>query len=346
MKSSKKCTINSHQGSELQKKEVILQKDREIVYDEIPPFPPNMQMELTNICNHRCLFCGYEKMKRPRKKCDKELMFDVLKQAYELGTREVGFYMIGEPFILDDVDDYVRTAKNLGYTYIYITTNGTLANIEKVKKCYEAGLDSIKYSINGSNRYEYKKMHGRDDFDKVKRNVIELNEYKKKNAIKDLGVFISFIKTEWNKNNIDELYQEYGELVDKIYVWDCKIQGGWLDTESMIHQGIISPESLESLGGGLPCGMLFNRFHVTCEGLLDACCVDFGYEMAVADLREISLAEAWRSDVMREIRRKHLQGEINGTYCYNCVFLKNEKTFPINQALAEKRYFSEKGNEQ
>lgn len=337
MRSSKEWTINSPRKLEPQKKEVILQKDRETVYDETPPFPKNMQMELTNICNHKCLFCGYQKMKRPHKKCDKDLMFDVLKQAYELGTREVGFYMIGEPFILDDVDDYIRTAKNLGYTYIYITTNGTLANMEKVKKCYEAGLDSIKFSINGSNRYEYKKMHGRDDFDTVKRNVTELSEFKKRNAIEDLGVFISFIKTEWNKNNIDELYQNYGELVDTIYVWDCKIQGGGLDTESLIHQGIIYPENLESLGG-LPCGMLFNRFHVTCEGLLDACCVDFGYEMAVADLRETSLAKAWGSEVMREIRRKHLQGDIKGTYCYNCVFLKNEKTFPINRVLAEKFY--------
>ena len=318
-------------------KGVILQKDRDVVFNELPPYPKNMQMELTNFCNHRCVFCGYESMKRPKRKCDKELMLDVLRQAYDLGTREVGFYMIGETFIIDDVEDYIKEAKRLGYTYIYITTNGVLADLPKVIGCYRAGLNSIKYSINGSNRSEYERMHGKDDFDVVKKNIEDLKEYISKNSIEDLGVFISFIKTEWNKNNIDELYTQFGELVDQIYIWDCKIQGGGLDTDNLIKKGIMKKENLISLGG-YPCPMLFNRFHVTCEGILDACCVDFGYEMAVADLREVSLKDAWNSEAMKEIRRKHISGSIENTYCYNCVFIKNEDVSPINPILAQNLY--------
>ena len=64
-------------------------------------------------------------------------------------------------------DQFVKKAKQLGIKRVYITTNGALANIEKVTKCIDAGLDSIKFSINASNREEYKTVHGYDDFDKV-----------------------------------------------------------------------------------------------------------------------------------------------------------------------------------
>ena len=39
-------------------------------------------------------------MKRKVGKIKKELVFDLLQQAYDLGTREVGFYATGEPFLV------------------------------------------------------------------------------------------------------------------------------------------------------------------------------------------------------------------------------------------------------
>ena len=59
-------------------------------------------------------------------------------------------------------------------TRIYITTNGALAQPDRIRYLAELGLNSIKYSVNASTRETYKKIHGKDDFETVRNNIIEL----------------------------------------------------------------------------------------------------------------------------------------------------------------------------
>ena len=79
-----------------------------------------------------------------------------------------------------------------------------------------------------------------------------------------------------------------------------------------------------------PCSMLFNRLHVTWEGYLNACCVDFNNYLAVADLNKVSLLDAWNSDRMLTLRRMHLNDKIpDNIMCYNCVHNENHTIAPI-----------------
>jgi molybdenum cofactor biosynthesis enzyme MoaA len=95
----------------------------------------------------------------------------------------VGLYSTGDPFITKNLDQYISIAKNLNIKRVYITTNGALANFDKAKKCIDAGLDSIKFSINAGTKESYKIIHGFDDFEKVKKNVRDIYEYIKINQI-------------------------------------------------------------------------------------------------------------------------------------------------------------------
>ena len=44
-----------------------LRRERSAILSENPPIPRNMMIELTNICNHKCIFCNYQTMKRPKR---------------------------------------------------------------------------------------------------------------------------------------------------------------------------------------------------------------------------------------------------------------------------------------
>lgn len=155
-----------------------LRLNREAVYREQPPFPRNMLIEVTNRCNHKCIFCAHKKMRRPFGNCDKRSMTNIIRQAFELGTREVGFYLTGEPLLNNDLEYYVGLCKKIGFEYIYLTTNGVFAEKERIRKLCEAGLSSLKFSINAATKETYQFIHGRDDFDKVFRNLIDINELK------------------------------------------------------------------------------------------------------------------------------------------------------------------------
>lgn len=307
-----------------------LRLNRDVVYNIRPPFPRNMMIELTNICNHNCIFCGYNKMRRKKGQCDKKFIFEIIEQAYSEGTREVGFYMIGEPLLCKELEEYVLKAKELGYTYIYITTNGAMANIDRMKKLLDAGLNSVKFSINAAKKETYKKVHGKDDYEKVRENIYNLSNYVREQK-KDVSIFISFIENELNKNEVEELKREFSSYVDKIYIFPCANQGGGM--MELIEKGIVKRNELKK-GSEIPCPMLFNRLHITYEGYLDACCVDTNNYMAVLDLHLVTLKEAWYSNEMIELRKQHLEGKIDSIACYNCVYNKDIKIKPINKKFA------------
>lgn len=307
-----------------------LRTNRGVIFTERPPIPHNMLIELTNICNHQCVFCGYKSMKRPKRQCDKALMKDIMKQAFDLGTREVGFYLIGEPFLNPDLEEYVAYASELGFEYIYITTNGALATIERTKKLVDLGLNSIKFSINAATPETYKTIHGKDDYAAVLKNVRDLRNYvASTNA--NLNMFISFVKTTITDSTRLKLEDDFKDLVDKIYYYDCANQGGAM--LELITDGIVREGELHNSPS--PCGMVFNRFHVTCEGFLDACCSDVNGFLAAADLRETSLRDAWYSEEMISLRTRFLNNDLKGTICYNCVNGANDPVSPLNQKLIQ-----------
>lgn len=88
------------------------QSDRKTIYTERPPFPKNMMMEVTNACNHKCLFCGNRNQKRRRVQAEKELYFRLIDEAGRLGVKEIGFYMSGEPLLCNELEEYIDRAKN------------------------------------------------------------------------------------------------------------------------------------------------------------------------------------------------------------------------------------------
>ena len=108
---------------DLQERVQLKKADRNELYTLEPPFPTtNFLLELSNACNHTCLFCAHQKMRRKVGKMAPEMVEGALRQAYELGAREVGMYATGEPFIVPELPEYVKLAKDIGYTYVYLTS--------------------------------------------------------------------------------------------------------------------------------------------------------------------------------------------------------------------------------
>ena len=311
--------------------EIKLNENRATVFSETPPFPKNMLMELTNACNHRCVFCGNHQQKRKIVRADKELFFSIMEEAHKLGTNEIGFYMNGEPLLEPEICDYVQKAHELGFEYIYLTTNGVLLTKDLFEELVSAGLSSIKFSINAACRDTYIKIHGRDDFGIVKSNIETVCRTRKENDYK-LPIYISFIHNRFNHEDIDELYNLFGELVDEIYVFDVTDQGSF---NKSIGELLLDGQSGRFVDW--PCHGLFNRIHVTSEGYLDACCVDFDTSLAVEDLRTTSLRDAWHSIRFRNLRKKHLEKTDNQTRCFYCMQgVYAENVVPINERLYSK----------
>ena len=300
-----------------------LKGQRAAKFEEKVVLPINMIVEVTNACNHECIFCAHSKMKRKIGRMDLELYKSIVKQAYEGGTREIGFYMTGEPLLHTQLAEYVAYAKELGFEYLYITTNGALANLE-TKKLLHAGINSVKFSINAGTAETYKKIHGKDDFDKVITNLKDLSNYIRTEKL-DVGLFVTCIVCKQNQHEVQVLKDLVGEYVDDVVAPNAYNQGGNMYE---INDGIMLDPDYKPMKA--PCSMLFNRMHITCEGYLNACCVDFDNHLAIADLNKVSLEEAWNSEKMMMLRNMHLKNEIpTQVMCYNCIHNTNFECNPL-----------------
>jgi len=246
---------------------------------------------------------------------EKNLLRRILKEGYEMGLRRVGLYTIGEMFLCNDVLYHIQNAKEIGYTYIYSDTNGALATKERLASVIESGLDSLKFSINAGKRHTYKIIHGSDDFDKVIENLRACHELKLKLNPK-FKIMVSFIATKQTEDEVELLKEIVSPYVDQIVVRPVRAFFQQYD-DNFTHM------STETFGGStkrakIPCAMVLNRVHVTSEGYLSACCIDFKRDLLLADLKTMSLSDAWLSENAVNFRKRHLEKQVEGTMCFGC----------------------------
>ncbi len=107
-------------------------------------------LNTTTFCNAKCKFCiVYDKLNRPELNMTEEQVYETLRQSRANGSTEVG-YSGGEPSIDPHILDYVRYAKEIGFTRQSMNTNGI--KFRQKQFCEDilaAGLTAIDISIHG-----------------------------------------------------------------------------------------------------------------------------------------------------------------------------------------------------
>ena len=299
--------------------------------DIIPELPKVMLMETTNCCNHNCVFCSHSKMTRPKGFMKEELAYRILKEASLGGVEEVGFYMMGEPLLDRNIENYIKYAKELGFSYTFLTTNGFLLDEKRMISIIDSGLDSIKFSFNGGSRDHYLFAHGVDCFQQVKDNIIRLSNYRKDNKL-NFKIYISSVLTRYTQDDDKDINRIFASYVDDIDIVYCNNQGGSMNDEVGNALAVEGTKGIHTEKGF--CFYPFNRLHITYEGYLTLCCTDFQNFLVIENLNNMSLKDAWSSERFQKIRKRHIDGNLEGTLCYNCIKNTITNVEPISENYA------------
>jgi MoaA/NifB/PqqE/SkfB family radical SAM enzyme len=337
-------TQNSEKKSYFEEREKMFSVDTKKLRT-VAAFPKNALIELNNSCNHACVFCKNPDQARGSTQLQKRIFEKFVSQAVQLGLEEIGLYATGEPFMTKDLESYIQVARQSKVRRIYVTTNGALATLEKVKLCYEAGLASIKFSINAGNQRDYFKIHGHDDFDKVLENVKDIYAWKKENNI-ELQMLGSCVSIPSLTGSVEQHREIFGKYFDDIQYVTAGSQGGQafelpLSTE---ERSEIFGNLKEQTKSSKPCQLPWIRAHLTAEGYLTACCVDYNLDLVFGDLNIESLSEIWNNDTVRKLRAMHLKEDLNGLICDQCLNNRPapyEPLTPVGKKLKSAKLFSQ-----
>jgi len=302
-----------------------------------PPFPREIFLDLSGACNHWCNFCANPKSTN-KSLLDTALACRLLEEAKENGTVAVGLYATGEPFIHPDLAKITKKAKDLGIEYVFISTNGTLATPKLAAPVLDAGMDSIKFSVNGGDRESYKAVHGKDQFDLMFGHVKWFSEYREKSGL-SYKIYVSTVQAAKDPHQFEKLTKLLSPYVDEFDLRHCSNQGGNMYSNN--ERLTIDPSNL--LGSMLDgqahadvCPDPFHRITVTPEGYATVCVVDYRNFLTVADLNNTTLAEAWNDPKFVDLRRRHLDKNLKGLVCHNCLYNCDDPVYPLIPEVSKK----------
>ncbi len=292
-------------------------KDKLVLH---PPFPDAIKIEITGRCNYNCSFCAQKSSLRKIGDIDRNFLYRMLWEAKSVGVKEIGMFLLGESFLVKELPEYIKYAKEVvGIEYVFITTNGSLCDPKRMIPVIEAGLDSIKFSINAGTRDGYQVMHSCDNFEKVISNVKWLHEYKKKNNIDSLRTCISSILIPEDEEDLRAFEKDMKQYVDDFYFLPLYNQAGHIGGKE--YTKIVgNPGRYENMVESVPCWALFNAAKITWNGWFTACCFDHDEKFKIADLNKVSLIEAWNDPKFVNMRQEHLDDDFNEkSLCAKCL---------------------------
>jgi len=289
---------------------------------EVIPAPRSCKIETGKGCNYSCSFCVRSIRVNDKGEMDRKLFSRIIRELRAAGVEELGLFYINEPFICSWLPEAIAEAKTVGFPYTFLTTNGSAITPSRLRDCFNAGLDSLKFSINFSDARQLA------DVAKVSehfwRKAIE--NLKTTRRIRDAGhyncrIYASSIQFDGEQGEkMQAVVDEIRPFVDEFYWLPLYGMSGATKAAGWKPQPG-NPGRLNAMRDPLPCWACFTEAHVTADGLLAACCFGSGIdgELIMADLKEVSFEEGWNSQAFQDLRRAHLAKDVSQTACAECA---------------------------
>lgn len=293
-----------------------------------PRAPRSVKIEITPRCNYRCGFCALRSREvQPRWDMDFGLFRRITREMRDAGVEEIGVFYLGESFMAPNLLlDCIRYLKGeIGMPYVFLTSNASMAFPEAVEACMDAGLDSLKWSVNAADEAQFEAIMGVSGklFARALDNIRAAHEVRAAGGY-GTKLYASSIRYDGAQQQAMErlLAERVRPYVDQHY---------WLPLYSM---GAFATQREEELGyrptagnqgrlgrlrEPLPCWSAFTEGHVTAEGKLSACCFDATANWTMGDLTKQSFMDAWHSPAFVRLREAHLRRDVSGTVCAQCI---------------------------
>jgi len=292
------------------------------------PAPKSVKIEISPRCNYRCGFCALRSREvQPKWDMDFDLFKRITREMREAGVEEIGVFYLGESFmnprLLVDCIAYLK--RELSMPYVFLTSNASMAFAEAVEACMQAGLDSLKWSVNACDEAQFEDVMGVSGklFHRALGNIAAAWDARQRGGYAT-GLYASSIRYDGEQQQRMEqlLTERVRPYVDQHY---------WLPLYSM---GAFATQREEQLGyrptagnqgrigalrEPLPCWSAFTEGHVTAEGKLSACCFDATANWTMGDLSKTAFMDAWNAPAFVALREAHLKKDVRGTVCESCI---------------------------
>ena len=298
------------------------------------PAPRSVKIEISPRCNYRCGFCALRTREhQPKHDMDYALFQRITAEMYRAGVKEIGLFYLGESTMNPELlIACLRWVKALGFEYVFLTCNASLADQALVNELMCAGLDSLKWSVNAADAEQFEEVMGVSAklFERAKANIKAawfIREWEEARGRTSTRLYASSIRYDGAQQERMQAFLTEHVLpyVDEHYWLPLYSMGSFATAreEELGYRPIAGNQGrLGALRDPLPCWSAFTEGHVTADGYLSACCFDAKSTWTMGDLTKQSFMDAWNSPEFVALREAHLRKDVRGTVCEECVAYK------------------------
>ncbi len=293
-----------------------------------PPAPKSVKIEISPRCNYRCGFCALRTREvQPKWDMDFRLFQRITREMREAGVEEIGVFYLGESFMNPRllVDCIAWAKQELRFPYVFLTSNASMAFPEAVEACMQAGLDSLKWSVNAADEAQFERIMGVSGklFHCALDNICAAHAVRAAGS-HGTGLYASSIRYDGEQQlRMETLLRERVlPWVDSHYWLPLYSMGAFATQreEQLGYRPTAGNQGrIDALREPLPCWSAFTEGHVTAEGRLSACCFDATAHWTMGDLNKMPFMAAWNSDSFTRLRAAHLKKDVRGTVCEHCI---------------------------
>lgn len=275
-------------------------------------FPPCLQVEITSICNYRCVFCFQTDPELTKKEnghmgsMTPDLFKKIIDEA-EGKCEAVTLASRGEPLICKD---FVQMLKYMNGKFLAskINTNASLLTEEKCHGILETDLQTLVFSADAAEEPLYSQLRVGGSLETVLKKIRMFNEIRQKHYPNSkLVTRVSGVKVN-HQQNINDMDKFWGEQVDEVAFVKYN------PLENTYEHPINSEET--------PCTELWRRCYVWWDGRVNPCENDYKSYLCVGNIKDASIGKLWRSDSYQELRKKHLEKQRRAAFpCDRCTLI-------------------------
>jgi len=169
--------------------------------------PIFVEISLSNVCNHNCVFCGLDFINQKKEKW--KLNFNKLKESIksmaEIGVKSIMFAGSCEPLLYKELPSIIEYCAELNIDTA-LTTNFIPVTLKSLN-VYLKHCKWIKVSINGGDRASYNRIHCKDDYWKALDNLMLASELKEQKGYK-CTIGTQLVLLDENARSVEKLIAE------------------------------------------------------------------------------------------------------------------------------------------
>ena len=284
----------------------------EIFPDEkiVDDFPPCLQVEITSVCNYRCVFCYQTDPELTKKENGHmgNMTLDLFKKVIDEANGKCEAITLasrGEPLVCKE---FVEMLKYMNGKFLAskVNTNASLLTEEKCHGILATDLQTLVFSADAAEEPLYSQLRIGGSLENILKKIRMFNDIKRKHyPASKLITRVSGVKVN-HLQNINDMDEFWGELVDEVAFVKYN---PWENTYDR-------PLNHEER----PCSDLWRRTFIWWDGRMNPCDVDYRSHLCVGNIKQSSIGELWLSNSYNELRKKHLERQRQAAFpCNRCT---------------------------